>query len=197
MNASFWVARSRDTDTCTDVTDTNNQWVYSVVYHIANDTWPDAHCIIALWRRIGLLMELLVTRKSLKVVLQGHFSGYPSHKTYTCQKERCKYCASWHTVKHCGCTSTYKKNTTTTLYKSYDSQSTRIKVDWSHFYQNTSQPSPGRDVHCSAKWVAHPWASQVSFCAFFCAIFACSHDSTLLSHLFHVELSVMMITRWS
>jgi hypothetical protein len=29
-------------------------------------------------------MELLVTRKSLKVVLQGHFSGYPSHKTYTC-----------------------------------------------------------------------------------------------------------------
>jgi len=23
--------------------------------------------------------------KSLKVVLQGHFSGYPSHKTYTCQ----------------------------------------------------------------------------------------------------------------
>ena len=34
-------------------------------------------------------MELLVTRKSLKVVLQGHFSGYPSHKTYTCQKERC------------------------------------------------------------------------------------------------------------
>jgi len=48
MNASFWGARSRDTDTCTDVTDTNNQWVYSVVYHIANDAWPDAHCIIAL-----------------------------------------------------------------------------------------------------------------------------------------------------
>jgi len=30
-------------------------------------------------------MELLVTRKSLKVVLQGHFSGCPSHKTYTSQ----------------------------------------------------------------------------------------------------------------
>jgi hypothetical protein len=33
-------------------------------------------------------MELLVTRKSLKVVLQGHFSGYPSHKTYTGQKKK-------------------------------------------------------------------------------------------------------------
>ena len=85
MNASFWVARSRDTYTCTDVTDTHNQWVYSVVYHIANDAWPDAHCIIALWRRIGFSMQLLVARKSLKVMLQGHFSGYPSHKTYTCQ----------------------------------------------------------------------------------------------------------------
>ena len=48
INASFLAARPRDTDTCTDVTDTNNQWVYSVVYHIASDAWPDAHCIIGL-----------------------------------------------------------------------------------------------------------------------------------------------------
>ena len=44
-------------------------------YHIANDTWPDAHyriavlaspdthCVITFWRRIGFLMELLVIGK--------------------------------------------------------------------------------------------------------------------------------------
>jgi len=58
--------------------------------HIANDTWPDAHyriavraspdahCVIALWRRIGFLMELLVTGKSVKVVWQGHLLGTPA-----------------------------------------------------------------------------------------------------------------------
>jgi len=71
-------------------------------YHIANDTWPDvhyriavrvspdAHCVIALWRCIGFLMELLVTGKiSEGRVTRSHsrsFVGYPSHKTYTCQK---------------------------------------------------------------------------------------------------------------
>ena len=53
---------------------------------------------------------------------------------------------------------------------------------------NRSQPSPCAGVHCLAKWVAHPRASQVDFCAFFCAIFASSHDNTLLSHLFHMKL---------
>jgi len=35
----------------------------------------------------------------------------------------------------------------------------------------------------SWKWVAHPWASQVSFCA----LFASNHDNMLLSHLFLME----------
>jgi len=57
-----------------------------------------------------------------------------------------------------------------------------------HIYlANWSQPSPGAGVHC-AKWAAHPRASQVGFCAFFCTIFASSHHSTLLSRLFHVQL---------
>jgi hypothetical protein len=56
------------------------------------------------------------------------------------------------------------------------------------YSRNWSQPSPGAGVHCRAKWVAHPRASQVGFCAFLCAIFAWSHDNTLLSHLFHMEL---------
>ena len=33
-------------------------------------------------------------KKSLKVVLQGHFSWYPSHKTYTCQKHLSHHFAS-------------------------------------------------------------------------------------------------------
>jgi len=58
-----------------------------------------------------------------------------------------------------------------------------------HIYLvNRSQPSPGAGVHFCAKWVAHPRASQVGFCAFFCTIFASSHDSMLLSHLFHMEI---------
>jgi hypothetical protein len=39
-----------------------------------------------------------------------------------------------------------------------------------------------------AKWLAHPWASQVGFSVFLCTIFASSHDNTLLSHLSHMEL---------
>jgi len=74
-------------------------------YHIANDTWPDAHyriavraspdvhCVIALCRRIGFVMELLVTGK----ISEGRvtrsrtrsFVGYPSHKTDTCQQRFC------------------------------------------------------------------------------------------------------------
>jgi hypothetical protein len=56
------------------------------------------------------------------------------------------------------------------------------------YLTNWSQPSPGAGIHCRAKWVVHPWASQVSFCAFFCAIFAISHDYTLLPHLSHMEI---------
>jgi hypothetical protein len=68
------------------------------------------------------------------------------------------------------------------LYGAWVNTSTRIySAIWSH-------PSPGAGVHCHAKWVAHPRASQVGFCAFFWAIFASSDDNTLLSHLFHVEL---------
>jgi hypothetical protein len=54
------------------------------------------------------------------------------------------------------------------------------------YLANQSQPSPGMGVHCCAKWVAQPWASQVSFCAFFCKMFATSHDNMLLSHSFHM-----------
>jgi len=50
-------------------------------------------------------MELLVTRKSLKVVLQGHFSGHPSQKTYTFQNNKlCNWsihstrCQEWTTT---------------------------------------------------------------------------------------------------
>jgi len=53
---------------------------------------------------------------------------------------------------------------------------------------NRSQSSQGAGVRCRAKRVAHPRASQVGFCAFFCAVLASSHDNTLLSHLFHMEL---------
>jgi len=56
------------------------------------------------------------------------------------------------------------------------------------YLANRSQPSPGGGVHCRAKWVAHPRASRVGFCAFFCAVFASSHDNTLRSNLFHMEL---------
>jgi hypothetical protein len=53
---------------------------------------------------------------------------------------------------------------------------------------NRSQPSPCAGVHCRAKRVAHPRASQDDFCAFFCAILASRDDNTLLSHLFQMEL---------
>jgi hypothetical protein len=59
----------------------------------------------------------------------------------------------------------------------------------SHSYlANRSQPSPGAGVHCRAKWLAHPWASQVGFCAFLCAIFASSHNNTLLDDLLQESL---------
>ena len=58
---------------------------------------------------------------------------------------------------------------------------------WSNL-ANRSQPSPGADVHRRAKWMAHLWASQVGFCAFYCAVFAFRHDNTLLSHLLLMEL---------
>ena len=58
-----------------------------------------------------------------------------------------------------------------------------------HIYlANQSQPSPGVGVQCCAKWVAHPRVGLVGICAFFGTIFASSHDNTLLSHLFHMEL---------
>jgi hypothetical protein len=55
---------------------------------------------------------------------------------------------------------------------------------------NRSQTSPDAGLHCRAKWVAHPRASQVSFYAFLCAIFAWSHDNILLSRLtFNIKSS--------
>jgi len=68
------------------------------------------------------------------------------------------------------------------LYGAWGNIPTRI------YLANRSHSSPGAGVHCRAKWVAHPQASQVGFYAFFCQIFASSHDSTLLSHLFHMEI---------
>jgi hypothetical protein len=55
------------------------------------------------------------------------------------------------------------------------------------YLANRSQTSPGAGVHCRAKWVTHPRVSQVSFWAFFCSIFAASHNNMLLSHMFHME----------
>jgi hypothetical protein len=59
------------------------------------------------------------------------------------------------------------------------------------YLANQSQPSPGVDLRCHAKWVVHPRASQVGFCAFF----ASSRDSTLLSHLFHIIVNRYRITK--
>ena len=56
------------------------------------------------------------------------------------------------------------------------------------YLANWSQLSPGVGVHCRAKWMADSRASQVGFCAFFCAIFSSSHDNMLLSHLSHMKL---------
>ena len=46
----------------------NGTWP-DALYHIAVHASPDAHCVIA-------------HEKSVKVVCRGHFSRYPSHKTY-------------------------------------------------------------------------------------------------------------------
>jgi hypothetical protein len=56
------------------------------------------------------------------------------------------------------------------------------------YLANQSKPSPGAGVNFRAKWVAYPRASQAGFCAFFYAMFATSHDNTVLSHLFLMEL---------
>jgi len=47
----------------------------------------------------------------------------------------------------------------------------------------TTSPRCGRALSCK---MSGP-ASQVGFCAFFCAIFASGNDNTLLLHLFHME----------
>jgi hypothetical protein len=58
-----------------------------------------------------------------------------------------------------------------------------------HIYlANRLQPSPGAGVYFHAKWVAYPQAGQAGFCTFFYAMFATSHDNTVLSHLFLMEL---------
>ena len=41
-----------------------------------------AHCLIALWRHYYYALAKFYCRGRV----EGHFSGYPSHKTYTCQK---------------------------------------------------------------------------------------------------------------
>ena len=40
------------------------------------------HCVIALWRHYYYALAKFYCRGRV----EGHFSGYPSHKTYTCQK---------------------------------------------------------------------------------------------------------------
>jgi len=53
-------------------------------YNVANGTWPDALHHIAVHASPDA--NCVVAReKSVKVVCRGHFSGYPSRKTYTCQ----------------------------------------------------------------------------------------------------------------
>jgi len=52
----------------------------------ANDTWPEAHCVIALWRHYYHALSKFYCRDHVK----GHFSGYPSHKTYTCHYQHAK-----------------------------------------------------------------------------------------------------------
>jgi len=41
-----------------------------------------AHCVIALWRHYYYALAKFYCRGRV----EGHFSGYPSHKTYTCQE---------------------------------------------------------------------------------------------------------------
>jgi len=43
-----------------------------------------AHCVMALWRHYYYALAKFHCRGRV----EGHFSGYPSHKTYTCQKTR-------------------------------------------------------------------------------------------------------------
>jgi len=50
----YWVAHS-----CNDVTYTINKYNVRIAdarYHIANDVWPDAYCVIALWRITVMLL---------------------------------------------------------------------------------------------------------------------------------------------
>jgi len=69
-----------------------------------------------------------------------------------------------------------------------DCMAREVKLPTRMYLANRSQPYPGAGVHFRAKWVAHPWASQVGFCAFLCTIFASSHNDTLLSHCHTVTL---------
>jgi len=70
-------------------------------HHIANDTWldapyriaapppsPDAHCVIALWRRMEFLIKRFALHSDVaySYALTSRFhQETPSHKTYTCQ----------------------------------------------------------------------------------------------------------------
>jgi hypothetical protein len=55
-----------------------------------------------------------------------------------------------------------------------------------------------RALSCKMSGPSPSKSGWVDFCTFLCAISASSHDNTLLSQLFHMELlSVMMIPRWS
>jgi len=58
------------------------------VTHNANDTWPEAHYRGALcYRVVTSLLFYALAKFYCRGRVEGHFSGYPSHKTYTCQKQ--------------------------------------------------------------------------------------------------------------
>jgi len=53
----------------------------------ANDTWPEAHYRGALCYRVVTSLLLCSGKGLCRGRVEGHFIGYPSHKTYTCQFE--------------------------------------------------------------------------------------------------------------
>jgi hypothetical protein len=62
------------------------EWVYWCPILISRMTGDRkriivAHCVIALWRHYYYALAKFYCRGRV----EGHFSGYPSHKTYTCQ----------------------------------------------------------------------------------------------------------------
>jgi len=72
--AMYW-----DAHACNDVTDTSTE--YSI--HLSYNEWRVAGCAISYC--VVTSLPLCSRSFTVEVVGQGHFSGYPSHKTYTCQ----------------------------------------------------------------------------------------------------------------